>query len=84
MRTTDVVIKIIIITVIITLTRDWSRVYAKTISFIEVHKHYTESNIKQQPEEKKLKTVGYIPLTIDSYTMNGQMGDTDPCSDLSC
>ena len=59
MRTTDVVIKIIIITVIITLTRDWSRVYAKTISFIEVHKHYTESNLKQQPEEKKLKTVGY-------------------------
>ena len=50
MRTADAVIEIIIITI---WTRDWLGIYRKKISFIEVYKHYTESNLKQQPEEKK-------------------------------
>ena len=52
MRIADAVIEIIIITI---WTRDWLGVYGKKISFIEVYKHYTESNLKQQPKEKKNK-----------------------------
>ena len=51
MRTADAVIEIIIIITI--WTRDWLGVYGKKISFLEVYKHYTESNLKQQPKEKK-------------------------------
>ena len=53
MRTADAVIEIIIIITI--WTKDWLGVYGKKISFIEVYKHYTESNLKQQPKEKKNK-----------------------------
>ena len=53
MRTADAVIEIIIIITI--WTRDWLGVYGKKISFIEVYKHYTESNLKQQPKKKKNK-----------------------------
>ena len=65
MRTIDAVIEItiiiiiiiiiimIIITIITIWTRDWLGVYGKKISFLEVYKHYTESNLKQQPEEKR-------------------------------
>ena len=62
MRTIDAVIEITIIIIIIMIitiitiwTRDWLGVYGKKISFIEVYKHYTESNLKQQPKEKKNK-----------------------------
>ena len=60
-------------------------VNTEQIFFTEAYKHYTESNLKQRPKEKKKqKTVGYITPAINHYSRNWQMGVTDPSSDMSC
>ena len=58
-------------------TKNWSCLYA-----FEEYKHYKENNLKKRPGEKKLKAMGYIIYTMGQYPNNGQMGDTDPHSNM--
>ena len=41
-----------------------------------------KNNLKQRPGEKK--NMAYITPTMDHYSRNGWMGDTDPRSDIYC
>ena len=53
------------------LEQKTGQVYMQKKYFIESYKHYTGSNSKQEPEEKELKTVGYIAATMDHCPRNG-------------
>ena len=58
-------------------TKNWSDLYAlKNTSTIR------KNNLKQRPGEKK--NMAYITPTMDHYSRNGWMGDTDPRSDIYC
>ena len=58
------------------LEQEAGRVYMQKKSFIESYKRYTKKS------RTKSNAVGYITPTMDQYSMNGQMGDTDPFSDM--
>ena len=59
-------------------TKNWSDLYA-----FEEYKHYTEKQLKATARRKK-NYMAYITPTMDHYSRNGWMGDTDPRSDIYC